>query len=281
MNRIQDVGALACITMDIEPDYTQIPHRERGYGLFDTPGHFERFAELMARHEVKLTCFVVGHTLRDRPDHIRELSEMGVEFGPHSLTHDLAGQGSEREIRGGIDAFTDFFGRYPRGYRSAQGRVTKGMLEMLEKQRIVYDSSVIPSIRPGVYWNADKPTDPFRWRGLSLVELPIGAIPRIRLPLALSYIKILGPRAFATAQSLLGVPQFLVFLLHPMDLTYDQEAYKGLSTPLRVAYSINRSRGWELLDWYLARLRNAGYRFACLGELYERVSVTALPEVSP
>ena len=152
---------------------------------------------------------------------------------------------------------------------------------MLEKQRIEYDSSVIPSIRPGVYSNADKPTHPFRWRGLSLVELPIGAMPGIRLPLALSYIKILGPRPFAAVQSLLGFPQSLVFLLHPMDLTYDQEAYEGLSTPLRLAYSINRRRGWELLEWYLAKLKNAGYRFACLGELYERVSDTALPEVSP
>jgi len=281
MTRRQVDEALACITMDIEPDYTQTSSSERRYGLFDTPGHFERFEKLIARHGVRLTCFVVGHTLTDRPDEVRELARISAEFGPHSLSHDLAGQGSEREIRGGIDAFTDFFGYFPRGYRSAQGRVTRGLLEMLESQGIVYDSSVIPSFRPGVYRNADKPTSPFRWRGLSLVELPIGAMRGIRVPLALSYIKIMGRHPFALAQGLLGRPQPLVFLLHPMDLTYDQEAYQGLGTPLRVAYSINRARSWELLDWYLGSLREAGYRFAALGELYELALRSPLPEVAP
>jgi hypothetical protein len=204
---------------------------------------------------------------------------MGAEFGPHSLTHDLSAQGSEREVRGSIQAFADFFGSQPEGYRSAQGRVSRVMLEMLEEEGIVYDSSVMPSLRPGVYSNLDKPTGPFRWQGLSLVELPMGTLPRVRVPTALSYIKILGRRVFHAVQKLVGLPRPLVFLLHPLDLTYHPEAYSGLSPSLKLAYWRNRGQSWEILEWYLAWLQDAGYRFGYLSELYRLASSVELPEI--
>ena len=71
-----------------------------------------------------------------------------------------------------------------------------------------------------------------------------------------------------------------MFLLHPLDLIYNQEAFRGLGVPLRLAYSINRGRSWDLLDWYLATLREAGYRFAYLSELYKQACTASLPEVS-
>ena len=95
------------MTMDIENDYTY--SQERHYGLFDIPGQFEKFCDFIQKHDIKLTGFVVGNALIDRPDYIRALEELGVKFGSHSLTHDLNNSGTELEVRGGIDAFVDFF----------------------------------------------------------------------------------------------------------------------------------------------------------------------------
>lgn len=269
---------LACISIDLEPDFTELSNGKRHYGLFDTPGHFDRFSKLIAQYEVELTCFVVGNTLRDRPDYIRRLSEMGAEFGSHSLTHSLKAQRDEHEVRGGIHSFSEFFGHLPQGYRSPRGKLTRAVLETLENEGILYDSSVIPSVRPGTYWNLRKPTQPFRWRNLSLVELPIAVVPYIRLPMALSYMKLIGANLYSTMLNTLGYPSPLVFLFHPMDLTYSSQAFEGLSVPWKLAYARNRSNSWEILESFLLNLTQAGYCFAHMSKLYEKVSHDQLPE---
>ncbi len=278
---------LACITLDIEPDFTHYafdPNRPRFYGLFDEPGQFDRFCNLMAKHDVKLTCFVVGSVLRDRPDHLRELARLGVEFGSHSLTHDLDVQGTESEVRGGVDAFAEFFGHLPQGYRSPFFKLRSEMLETLERLGVCYDSSFMPSIspiNPAVYHNLNGPIRPFRWQGFSLVELPLAVLPRIRLPLALSYIKVFGTRFYSILERILGIPDPLVTFLHPMNLVYSPQAFDLLSARWQIANSRNRRHGFEIFDWFLTRLRANGYQFVSMGGLLVQVSSGHLPEVSP
>jgi peptidoglycan/xylan/chitin deacetylase (PgdA/CDA1 family) len=277
---------MACVTLDIEPDlmgYAVDLTAPRYYGLFDEAGQFERFTELVARHGIKLTCFVVGTVLRDRPDHIRALAGLGAEFGSHSLTHDLEAQGTEREVQGGIDSFAEFFGQAPLGYRSPFFKVTREMLEVLERNGVAYDSSYMPSLSPigqRVYRNLDGPLGPFRWQGLSLVELPLAVIPRVRLPLALSYVKVLGKGAYTVAGRLLGYPEPLVTFLHPMNLVYSPEAFARLPIRWKVANSRHRRTGMEMLGWLLGRIRRAGFRFAALSELHEQAAKQALPKIA-
>ena len=273
-------SALACITMDVEPDFVSYavePNSPRFYGLFDTPGCFERFCDLIARHEVKLTCYVVGSVLHDRGNHIRELVKIGAEFGCHSLTHDLNAQETEREIRGGIDSFAEFFGYLPQGYRAPFFKVKRVILETLERKGILYDSSFMPSIRPGIYWSLNGQTKPFRWQGLSLVELPLAVVPQVRLPIALSYMKVLGKKPYSMLRRLFGFPDPLVTFFHPMNLVYASIAFNKLPMRWKLANSRNRWKGLEILEEFFMFLQQAGYRFGYMSEVYEQLLSAPLP----
>lgn len=271
-------NAHACVTMDLEPDFSQFHDNARHYGVFDMPGQFERLCGLIKKHDVKLTCFVVGVVLRERPDYVRELSRLGVEFACHSLTHILGEQESEREVRGGIDAFAAFFGHLPQGYRSPCGRLSWTIMRMLEEQGIKYDSSVYPSVMAGGYWNLEKPTGPFRWNGLSLIELPISSIPYLHLPMALSYMKLLGPALYSSLLEVLGYPKPFVLLFHPHDLIVSAQAHQRLSLAWRLVYFRKRWSGFQTLDSFLMKLRSNGYRFTFMRELYDQTCNTLLPK---
>ena len=266
------------MTMDIENDYTY--SQERHYGLFDIPGQFEKFCDFIQKHDIKLTGFVVGNALIDRPDYIRALEELGVKFGSHSLTHDLNNSGTELEVRGGIDAFVDFFGYLPAGYRSPRGVLTPGLLEILQNADISYDSSIYPSYRYNVYSHLDKPVYPFRWQGTKIMELPIGVMPKIRIPLALSYVKIIGRNVTSSLMNIFGNHENIVFLLHPMDIVFSDLAFKRLSKGWQFAYSINRKNGWSLLGWLVEKFRNEQFEYNYLHEYYEKSLASVLPEIS-
>lgn len=276
---------MACVTLDIEPDlcgYAVDPGAPRYYGLFDDDRQFARFTELLSRHGVSLTCFVVGTVFRDRPDHLRELERLGAEFGSHSMTHDLDAQDQQSEILGGIEAFERFFGHVPRGYRAPFFRLTRTLLETLDRSGVAYDSSYMPSvspISPGVYRNLRGPSLPFRWQGLSLVELPLATIRHVRLPIGPSYLKVLGRTVFRLARKTLGYPDPLVTFVHPMNLIYSPQAFEQLPFRWKLANSRNRFRGMDLLDWFLLHLHQAGYRFLPMSELYESVMEAELQEI--
>lgn len=272
---------IACITIDVEADFTSVPTPDRYYGLFDDDVEFSRFVNLCEHFEIDLTCFVVGQTADDRPDHIQQLLALGAEFGSHSLTHDLSAQTSEREVRGGIEHFEDFFGRTPPGYRSPRGKLSNSVIEILESTGVGYDSSVIASFRPGVYSNLRMPLSPFRWSGLSLLELPISVLPFSRLPMALSYIKVFGKGVFDLSLRRASHGDPLVILLHPMDLVYSDSAFEHLSLPWKIAYSRNRGKSWEVFEWLLQTLRESGYRFTYMSELYQQALSSQLAEVAP
>lgn len=266
------------MTVDIESDFTFT--KERHYGLFDVPGQFEKFCNFVQKYNIKLTCFVVGNALFDRPEYIRAIEELGVRFGSHSLTHDLENPGSEREVRGGIDTFADYFGYLPEGYRVPRGRVTSSVVKMLESAGILYDSSIYPTYRYNVYSNLDKPVTPFRWRDTNIVELPIGVVPTIRIPLALSYLKVFGKPASSFILNQFGIPENIVFLFHPMDLVYSDLAFRGLSKQWQFAYSVNRRKSWQLLYWIVEKFQAEQYKFKYLHEYYKTAVSSDLSEIS-
>ena len=275
-------GALACITMDVEPDfvsYSVSSNCPRYYGLFDEPGYFERFCNTITRHQVRLTCYVVGSVLRDRADYVRELAKIGAEFGCHSLTHDLAAQETESEVRGGIDGFTDFFGYSPQGYRSPFFILRPITLETLDRQGVRYDSSFMPSIRPGLYSSLNGQMLPFRWQGFSLVELPLAVVPRVRVPIALSYMKALGKTTYSILRRVSDFPDPLVTFFHPMNLIYSPAAYERLPLRWKLANARNRWRGLEMLEQFLTFIEDSGYQFAFMSEVYEHFLNTPQPIV--
>ncbi|MBW3670609.1 MAG: polysaccharide deacetylase family protein [Acidobacteria bacterium] len=265
--------------MDIEPDYSPVKSGVRRYALLDDERKFLEFIELLNTLDIPLTCFVVSESLRDRPDAIAELERNGAEFACHSMSHDLFQVGSEREVRGGIEGFTDFFGHRPFAYRTPQARLNRSILQILEREQVWCDSSIVPSYRPGVYSNLHSPVQPFRWQSSKIVEIPIGVLPRLRIPVSLSYLKLLGPWAWGTLSRICGLPNPLVFLSHPMDFEYSSDALATLSHSMRFAYLRNQERSLELFRLFIQRLNAAGYTLMPMSKVFESISRRTLPQV--
>lgn len=61
--------------------------------------HTLRLLEILARHQVKATFFLIGHYVRQRPDIAREVAKAGHVIGNHTFTHPLLIFKSAAEIR--------------------------------------------------------------------------------------------------------------------------------------------------------------------------------------
>ena len=61
--------------------------------------HTLRLLEILARHQVKATFFLIGHYVRQRPDIAREVAQAGHVIGNHTFTHPLLIFKSAAEIR--------------------------------------------------------------------------------------------------------------------------------------------------------------------------------------
>jgi peptidoglycan-N-acetylglucosamine deacetylase len=61
--------------------------------------HTLRLLEVLARHEVKATFFLIGRYARQRPDLVREVVRAGHIVGNHTLTHPLLIFKSAAEVR--------------------------------------------------------------------------------------------------------------------------------------------------------------------------------------
>src|SRR5579872_4679289 len=61
--------------------------------------HTLRLLEILRRHEVRATFFLIGRYARQRPDIVREISRAGHVIGNHTFSHPLLIFQSETQIR--------------------------------------------------------------------------------------------------------------------------------------------------------------------------------------
>jgi peptidoglycan/xylan/chitin deacetylase (PgdA/CDA1 family) len=61
--------------------------------------HTLRLLEVLARHDVRATFFLIGRYVRQRPDLAREIAQAGHVIGNHTFTHPLLTLQSESRIR--------------------------------------------------------------------------------------------------------------------------------------------------------------------------------------
>jgi peptidoglycan-N-acetylglucosamine deacetylase len=61
--------------------------------------HTERLLEVLARHQVRATFFLIGRYVRQRPDLVREIVKAGHVVGNHTFTHPLLTLKSSTEVR--------------------------------------------------------------------------------------------------------------------------------------------------------------------------------------
>lgn len=270
---------LACVTLDMEPDYGDPQKRIR---LLENPEYFERYVSIINKYNAKVTMFTVTCLFESHAEAFHKLAErIPLEFSVHSHTHDPRNACSLDEVRNSQAAYEKFKGVKPIGYRAPIGRIDKEGLGHLLDHGFEYDASVYPSIRPGEfgYFNLHMPNSPFRVTrgdGKALVEFPFTSIEKIRIVFALSYAKLLGWSTYSLMLKLFGLPEVTLLLSHPHDFYFGSIPNNKINGLEGFAMSRNTGREFDIFEKMLASLQTQGYEFAHLSEIHEDIKGTEL-----
>jgi len=270
---------LACITLDMEPDYGD---PEKKIRLIENPEYFERYVSIINKYQAKVTMFTVTRLFDSHGDLFHKIAErIPLEFSVHSHTHDPHNACSLDEVRNSQAAYEKFKGTKPIGYRAPIGRIDKDGLGHLLDHGFSYDASVYPSIRPGKfgYNNLHMPNMPFRVTredGKSLVEFPFTSIEKVRIVFALSYAKLFGWLGYSLLLKFFGLPEITLLLSHPYDFYFGSIPNNTVGGLEGFAMARNTGQEFNIFEKMLKTLHSQGYEFVHLSEVHEQVKATDL-----
>jgi peptidoglycan/xylan/chitin deacetylase (PgdA/CDA1 family) len=100
--------------------FTGLSHGSKQLALTYDDGpndpHTQRLLDVLARHKVHATFFLIGRYVQQRPDIVRELVKAGHVVGNHTFAHPLLILKSAQELRSQLDkcdrALTDAVGEH-------------------------------------------------------------------------------------------------------------------------------------------------------------------------
>ena len=261
---------LACLTLDMEPDYGDPDGNIR---LLETSDYFERYTDIIKKHNAKVTMFTVTSLFKRYGEHFERLANhIPLEYAAHSHNHDPHNAASRNEVEKSTQVMKNINGKGPLGYRAPIGQITKDGLGHLLDNGYAYDASVYTSVRPGKfgYSNLHMPNSPYRiTRGdESLLEFPFTSLSGVRIVFGLSYVKLLGWGVYSSLWRAFGLPNIALALSHPHDFYFDQLAGFHPASLEKLALLRNAQRAFDYYDKMVAELKRQGYEFMHMSELY-------------
>jgi peptidoglycan/xylan/chitin deacetylase (PgdA/CDA1 family) len=140
----------ACLTFDFDAmsnwigmARTKNPS-ELSRGEFAIVG-VDRILKLLARHQIRSTFFIPGHTVYAFPDLVQRIAAEGHEIGHHGWVHenpaDFDRDGERRNLEIGFEALDRVLGLRPCGYRSPVWNFSPNTVELLVEAEFVYETS--------------------------------------------------------------------------------------------------------------------------------------------
>lgn len=241
----------------------------------------DRALELLARHEVKATFFVLGWIAEKSPGLVRRIVAAGHEVASHGQSHrDVYSQSPAEfaeETRRSKETLETISGQAVLGYRAASFSITSRSLWALDtliELGFQYDSSVFPIVHdrygiPGAEPHPGRLTAP---SGGSIVEFPMSTASWLgrRWPVSGGgYFRILP--YWLTTRGMRQVNQDqhqpFVFYMHPWEMDPEQPRVKvGLRSRLRHYTNL------QLFEQRLDRLLGE-FRFTTMREVLTTVGL--------
>ncbi|WP_455925384.1 polysaccharide deacetylase family protein [Pseudomonas putida] len=136
-------------------------------GRFGVTRGVPRILDLLARHHIKASFFVPGHTADSHPGLVEQLLKAGHEVGHHGHMHlrsdKVSTQEQVDEMHRGLEALARAGAPKPAGYRSSSWELTPETFEMIVEHGFQYDSSCMGDDRP--YFEC--------CNGQQILELPV------------------------------------------------------------------------------------------------------------
>jgi polysaccharide deacetylase family protein (PEP-CTERM system associated) len=127
-----------------------------------------RILELLARHSIQATFFVLGWVAERTPGIVKEIQAAGHDIGSHGYAHQIIYEQTPEEftedLRRSLEIIEGITGVKVIGFRAPSFSVTKRSLwaiEILQSFGLVYDSSVFPILHD-IYGIPDAPRHPYQ-----------------------------------------------------------------------------------------------------------------------
>ena len=267
---------VVCLTLDVEQDYGELLDEPSYEGL----QHIPELVEFFKERNISLTCFVQGSLFETHPARIKQLSALDVEFELHSYSHPEPKEANvEFEVERGKEAYRRFVDKDPVGYRSPLGVINGEDYAILASNGFRFDCSIFPSVMPGVFNNLRKPTKPYLLNNSKMIELPFTVLSNaIRIPIALSYIKLFGKPYFYLLKTF-HLPNLIIFNFHLHDLfelsSSNKIALRKFSPIYRLVYNRiyrkQKNNGFAILDELITTFQRKGYMFSKLLDIYQSI----------
>jgi len=232
----------------------------------------DRLLDLLARHEARATCFVLGWLADRKPALVKRIAAAGHEIAAHGWWHrkvtQLEPEELRREVRDAKRLLEDLSGSEVRGFRAPSFSIVPGSewaFDVLLEEGYTYDSSLFPIRRPD-YGYPSAPTGPHQITRPSgtLLEIPLATVEvfGMRLPAAgggyLRQLPYALTRAAARQASERKLPG--MFYIHPWEIDPDQ--------PRLPVDWITRVRHYRRLGLTFARLERlfSEFRFISVAD---------------
>ena len=253
-------------TVDVE-DYFQVEGFAKAIGRSSWEGCRTRVVEsnsllldILARHKVRATFFVLGWVARKHPEIVRQIVASGHELASHGMSHRLVytqtPEEFRRETRDAKALLEDLAQRPVVGYRAATYSITSRSLwalDVLCEEGFRYDSSIFPMRhdRYGIPDAEPKPHVLTTPGGGRLVEFPISVLRYggAKIPVAGGGYFRLFPYQFTrwALRKLNVQQQEFVFYVHPWEVDPEQPRVEEAGALSRFRHYLNLDRCAERL----------------------------------
>lgn len=176
--------------------------------------------DLFNKFSIYSTFFVTSDVTQNFAHVLKEIVKRGHEIGCHEL-----GCKGCAELKEATEIIGRHLGVTTIGFRAHRHHVNHETFSALSQIGYKYDSSVVSSSRLfNRHYFPQAPNHPYHLainsmgeEGDSLIEIPISALPLIKIPLGLSYIKLFGLNLYKLFLSRLR-EEVVTMYLHPYDL---------------------------------------------------------------
>lgn len=253
-----------CYTLDLEEDHA-------GYlsDYYEGLDYLEIFIQIIKKRKIKISFFVQAKLIEKFPEKIELLKNNNFETHLHSYSHTIRNLKDLKEIREEIikskEIYQEFFGHAPKGYRFPLGILRKEEYLILNELDFKFDSSIFPIFRPGFFNNLNKPLTPYKVT--DVIEIPFSVISKIiRIPVALSYMKLLYPLHFLMSYN----RSPLIFNFHMHDL-FKLSSTKKLTRIRQIPYIRKSNSGLGIFLKFHEKLKKEGYKSVGIYEIYKKI----------
>lgn len=197
------------VTFDVESDFAL------GKTFNNIKDSLPLAIDVLKEEKIKSTFFVTGRVMEKFGDEIVKMCK-GHEIASHGYNHTRLDKLETEKIKDDIEKTKrvfSYFGLDPIGFRAPKLCLNKRAIKIISKH-YEYDSSVSPSFLPFRYFNFFEKRVPHKKNGI--VEIPIGTINTIRMPMTSSWM-FLFEKNYFNFLNVFGLPETSVFMFHSFD----------------------------------------------------------------